>query len=267
MKTQSIVLSSAIIAGALLSGCAHYEAQKTAGKTFWDCDACPEMVVVPEGTFMMGSNSDAAASDEKPVHKVTIPYRFAVGKYEVTFQEWDACVAAGGCNHRADDEGWGRGSRPVINVSWRDAKEYVKWLSRKTGEAYRLLAESEWEYVARAGTTTAYHFGSSISQGQANYGRNIGKTVTVGSYPPNVFGLHDVHGNVWEWVEDCYHDSYRRAPADGSAWTAGDCETRVLRGGSWNDRPWVLRAAFRCRNTPGNRSSSNGFRVARTLTS
>ena len=155
MKTQSIVLSSAIIAGALLSGCAHYEAQKTAGKTFLDCDACPEMVVVLEGTFMMGSNSDAAYFDEKLVHKVTIPYRFAVGKYEVTFREWDACVADGGCNRIArSDVGWGRGSRPVITVSWRDAKEYVKWLSRKTGEAYRLLSESEWEYVARAGTTT-----------------------------------------------------------------------------------------------------------------
>ena len=161
------------------------------------------MVAVPEGTFMMGSNSDAAYSDEKPVHEVTIPYRFAVGKYEVTFREWDACVADGGCSHRPSDEGWGRGSRPVIYVSWHDAKEYVKWLSRKTGEAYRLLSESEWEYVARAGTTTAYHFGSSISPGQANYLSNIGKTVAVGSYQPNAFGLHDVHGNVWEWVEDC----------------------------------------------------------------
>ena len=165
------------------------ESMKMVGHAFRDCEDCPEMVVVPEGTFMMGSNSDAADSDEKPVHKVTISYRFAVGKYEVTFREWDACVAAGGCNHRADDEGWGRGSRPVIRVSWHDAKEYVKWLSRKTGEAYRLLSESEWEYVARAGTTTAYHFGSSISPGQANYDENIGKTVAVGSYPPNAFGL------------------------------------------------------------------------------
>ncbi len=232
------------------------------GTSFRDCDSCPEMVVVPEGTFLMGS--DEGDSDERPVYAVTIPYRFAVGKYEVTFREWDACVSDGGCSHRRDDKGWGRGGRPVILVSWHDAREYVDWLSRRTGEEYRLLSESEWEYVARAGTTTAYHFGQEISPNQANFGGSgNGRTVPVGSYPANDFGLHDVHGNVWEWTEDCWHDDHRGAPLDGSAWTAGDCDYRVLRGGSWDSRSRLLRSAYRGRS--GSRSDGYGFRVARTL--
>ena len=231
--------------------------------SFKDCEVCPELVIVPSGSFMMGS--DDADSDEQPVHEVTIPYRFAVGKYEVTFSEFDACVSDGGCSHRPDDQGWGRGDRPVINVSWNDAQEYVRWISLETGESYRLLSESEWEYVARADTTTAYHFGSGISSSQANFERNVGKTVSVGSYPANSFGLHDVHGNVWEWVEDCLNGDYHGAPSDGSAWVGGDCGYRVLRGGSWYNGSWNLRSADRSRDTSGNRVNDDGFRVARTL--
>ena len=228
------------------------------------------MVVAPAGRFAMGSpeSEEDRFDDEGPVHRVTIARPFAVGVYEVTFAEWDACVSGGGCDgYRPDDWGWGRGRRPVINVSWRDARAYVRWLSRKTGDEYRLLSEAEWEYVARAGTTGPYHPGSSLSPSQANYSESgHGKTAPVGSYEANGFGLHDVHGNVWEWVEDCWHESYRGVPRDGSAWTSGDCGRRVLRGGSWNLRPEFLRSANRNRFTAGYRHNGYGFRVARTLT-
>ena len=247
---------------------------------FRDCDVCPEMVVVPAGSYMMGSPSSEAErhDDEGPVHEVTMASSFAVGKYEVTFDEWDACVSAGGCfAYRPDDGGWGRGRRPVINVSWEEARGYVRWLSQTTGQGYRLLSESEWEYVARAGTVTPFHFGSTISTDQANYegtstygsgrrGRYRERTVPVGSFPSNAFGVHDVHGNVWEWVEDCWHGGYRGAPADGSAWESGDCSRRVLRGGSWDDVPRYLRSASRIRGLAVLRFLDNGgFRVAMTL--
>ena len=249
------------------------------GKKFRDCEGCPEMVVVPAGSYMMGSPSDEEdrSYDEGPAHRVSIAEPFAVGVYEVTFREWDACRHAGGCSHNPDEEGWGRGDRPVIDVSWNDAKEYVRWLSRETGEEYRLLSESEWEYAARAGTTGPFHFGSTISPEQANYdgnytygsgrkGRYRKRTEPVGSFPPNAFGLHDMHGNVWEWVEDCWHDSYRGAPSDGRAWTTGgDCARRVLRGGSWYLKPWSLRSANRGWDESGLRDILVGFRVARTL--
>ena len=236
------------------------------GRKFQDCPECPEMVVVPEGSFMMGSpeGEEGRYDNEGPVHRVTFERPFAVGVYEVTFAEWEACVSGGGCGgHRPVDAGWGRGNRPVMNVSWDDAQAYVEWLSGKTGEAYRLLSESEWEYVARAGT---YHFGSSLSPSQANYAESGNrKTVPVGSYSANGFGLHDVHGNVWEWVEDCWNESYRGAPSDGSAWESGDCERRVLRGGSWPSEPRNLRSANRHRFTTGYWHYYAGFRVARTL--
>ena len=245
------------------------DAGYSAGDVFRDCPDCPEMVVVPAGSFTMVSpSSEEGRSDsEGPQHRVTIRESFAVGKYEVSFAEWDACVAGGGCNdYRPDDSGWGRGERPVINVSWSDAKAYVGWLSRKTGEQYRLLSEAEWEYVARAGTTGPFHFGPTISTDQANYDENRMKTVPVGSFSANGFGLHDVHGNVGEWVEDCWHDSYSGAPVDGSAWVSGDdCGRRVLRGGSWSNIPWLLRSAVRVRYPPEVRINKFGFRVARTL--
>jgi formylglycine-generating enzyme required for sulfatase activity len=232
------------------------------GRVFRDCsNVCPEMVVLPAGSFTMGSND---YDSEMPPHTVTIQRPFAVGKFEVTFAEWDACVADGGCRHRPGDQGWGRGRRPVIYVSWNDAKEYVAWLSRKTGKTYRLLSEAEWEYAARAGTTTRYAFGDTISESQAQF--SAGKTVEVGSFPPNRFGLHDMHGNVWEWVEDSWHSDYNGAPLDGSMWTGGNMSLRVLRGGSWlYIDPGSLRSAIRSRYRPGIRDSVVGFRVARTL--
>ena len=235
------------------------------GERFRDCAECPEMVVVPAGSFLMGSPESEEERDdnEGPVHRVTIPAPFAVGTYEVTFEEWDACVAAGGCGgYRPKDYGWGRGRRPVINMIWEDAQAYVRWLSRKTGEEYRLLSEAEWEYAARAGTTTRYSFGDEITENDANYG---GGTQPVGSYRANGYGLYDMHGNVWEWVQDCWNGSYAGAPNNGEAWETGDCSRRVSRGGSWNFSSWNLRSANRSWGQTGLRYFSDGFRVARTL--
>jgi len=239
--------------------------------SFKECAECPEMVVVPAGEFMMGlKDGDQLFFMElnhgnhvKPAHRVTLQHPFAAGKYEVTFAEWDACVAAGGCKHRPADEGWGRGRRPVINVSWHDAKEYVAWLAHKTGKSYRLLSEAEWEYAARAGSTTRYAFGDTISKTQAQFSAD--RTVDVGSFPANGFGLHDTHGNVWEWLEDCWNETYSGAPADGSAWVIGSCDRHVLRGGSWNSGPPVLHSADRFWDLSSSRYSYDGFRVARTL--
>lgn len=249
------------------------------GDTFRDCDDCPEMVVVPSGSFLMGSpeGEEAREDIEGPQHRVTIAEPFAIGVYEVTFNEWDACVADGGCNgYLPDDEGWGRGRRPVINVSWENAQAYLDWLSSSTGMAYRLPSEAEWEYAARAGTTTPFHFGPTISTDQANHngtdtygsgqkGVRRGQTVQVGSFPANAFGLHDVHGNVWEWIEDCWNDRYAGAPANGTAWTSGYCGQRVLRGGSWYNDSGDLRSANRYANYTNTLFFSDGFRVARKL--
>ena len=349
------------------------------GTRFRDCPECPEMVVAPAGRFMMGSPwwEVFRWPSEGPVHEVAMAHPFAVGVYEVTFGEWDACVSGGGCGgYRPDDEGWGRGSRPVVNVGWNDAQAYVRWLSGRTGEGYRLPSESEWEYAARAGTQTKYFWwgeeiglnradletcvelsmhgsgedarmvarwekspmqesrwltkgdvprcerwknermwlvgwedaqayvawlsrktgeryrllhesqwdgearagtgtgyfwwgdGNETERALANYGGVLydkGRTAPVGSFPANAFGLHDVHGNVWEWVEDPWHDSYHGAPSDGRAWGSGDCGERVMRGGSWlSDLP-DLRSASRIGYAAGRRGLSVGFRVARTL--
>jgi formylglycine-generating enzyme required for sulfatase activity len=228
------------------------------GTSFRDCDVCPEMVTIPAGSFTMGSpeSEPERSADEGPQHRVTIARAFAAGKYEVTFDEWDACVRENGCKQNPSDFGWGRGRRPVINVYWDDAKQYVAWLSRKTGKKYRLLTEAEWEYAARAGTTTAFSTGASINPTQANYDSEIsyagsptatssGRTAPVGSYPANAFGLHDVHGNASEWVEDCWNGSYAGAPSDGSAWASGNCTLRILRGGSRNGAPRLARSASR----------------------
>ena len=254
-----------------------WQAGPQPGSVFRDCDQCPEMVVIPEGRFRMGDLSGAGDSDEKPVHDVTIASPFAVGKYEVTFAEWDACVAGGGCTHRPADSGWGRGTRPVINVSWDDTQAYVRWLSRETGNPYRLLSEAEWEYVARAGSTTKYWWGNAADHDHANYGKDecCGGAVAgadlwehtspVGSFEPNAFGLFDTAGNVWEWVEDCWNENYRGAPRNGSAWKSGNCDKHVLRGGSWRLYPRFLRSANRFRYYSGLRYVDFGFRVARTL--
>ena len=215
------------------------------------------------------SYSNDCNDDEKPVHNVRIPEHFALSKYEVTFAQWDACVVGGGCNgYRPSDEGWGRGSRPVINVSWEDVQTYVSWLSRSTGENYRLPSESEWEYAARAGSTTQYNWGNDIGRNQANCNGcgsqwDGDQTAPVGSFTANAFGLHDMHGNVWELVGDCWNINYVSAHTDGSAWMHGDCEKRVVRGGSWFDYPRHLRAAYRSRNSTGYRNFYFGFRVVR----
>ena len=240
------------------------------GQVFRDCAGeCPVMVVVPAGSFMMGSPPSEVGSleDERPVGEVIIGAPFAVGVFEVTFAEWQACVSAGGCGARLpDDGGWGRATRPVIDVDWADAQAYVAWLSQETGQDYRLLTEAEWEYVARAGTTTPFHTGATISTEQANYdghstpygegqtGEYRGQTIPVGSLARNQFGLYDVHGNVAEWVADCYETD-----------AAGTCLRRVVRGGSWASAPELVRSAYRGWCSPTLRNQVNGFRVARLL--
>jgi eukaryotic-like serine/threonine-protein kinase len=203
---------------------------------------------------------------EEPPRRVTIKAPFAVGRFAVTFAEWDAA----GLAHTPDDQGWGRGRRPVINVSWKDAEAYVSWLSQQTGKAYRLLSEAEWEYSCRAGTTTRYAFGDSITRQQAQFSdREAGdakQTVEVGTFPPNACGLYEMHDNVWEWCADNWHPDYQDAPGDGSVWPGGDVSLRVLRGGAWYVRyPTYLRSANRDRNHPAFRYNLYGFRVARTL--
>ena len=200
---------------------------------------------------------------EGPSRTVAIAQPFAVGKHEVTFAEWDACVRDGGCTSKPEAS-WSRDRQPVINVSWEDAKQYVGWLSAKTGKSYRLLSEAEWEFAARAGTTTRYSFGNAITPQQAQLSTD--RTTEVGKFPANAWGLHDMHGNVWEWVEDCWNDSHKGAPTDGTARTTGECKRRVVRGGSWQQDAHFLRSAFRVSFTAGVRIDSLGFRVARTIT-
>jgi formylglycine-generating enzyme required for sulfatase activity len=239
------------------------------GDNFKDCPECPEMVVVPAGEFMMGSGQKG---DEGPLHKVMIAKPFAVGKFEVTFTEWSACKIADSCRQNPSDESWGKSNRPVINVSWFDTKEYVAWLAKKTDKTYRLLTESEWEYAARAGSRAEYTWGDEIGRDRANCDgcnqRAHKQTTPVGSYPPNSFGLHDMQGNVWEWVEDCYEQGYYvRVTTDGSARSSSpaNCSRRTIRGGSWIDNSHALRSAFRMGGYPHERSFIRGFRVARTL--
>ena len=235
----------------------------------------PEMVVLPTGSFQMGSPATETGRDrnEGPVRTVTISRRIAMGRYEVTFADYDRFVAATS-GRRPNDRGWGRGSRPVINVNWNEAKAYAAWLSAQTGKTYRLPSEAEWEYAARAGTRTRYSWGDSISCSQARYGRrgdgecsnSQEGTVPVGSFAANVFGLFDMHGNVWEWVADCWHNNYEGAPTDGSAWTNGCVLTlAVVRGGSWSIAPRYLRSAYRDRVAPSDRHVNNGFRLVQDL--
>ena len=221
----------------------------------------PEMVTLPKGQVVMGSGN----GDEKPQHTVQIDYALAVGKYPVTFDQWDACVKDGGTEYSPPDFGRGRGNRPVINVSWNDIQLYLRWLSKVTGKTYRLLSEAEWEYAARAGSQTDYSFGDNEKElGRYAWFRDNsgGKPHPVGEKLPNAFGLHDMHGNAHEWTEDCWNESYSNAPTDGSAWTAGNCSMWVSRGGSYYLKSGALRSAERF--TFPFRGISGGFRVART---
>ena len=245
---------------------------RAAGAVFRDYSDCPEIVVVPAGSFRMGDLSGAGDRNGKPVHKVIIPKSFGVGKYEVTFSEWLACVSAGACTHRPDDRGWGGGRRPVTDISWKDAKEYLRWLSRITSKPYRLPSEAEWEYMARAGSETRYPWGNDIGNNQANcHGCgstwSAKRTAPVGQFKPNRFGVYDTVGNVWKWVEGCWHKYHKGAPTNGTAWiTVGrQCSGRVIRGGSWYLKSWYTRSAICDWNRANVRSGNFGFRVARTL--
>lgn len=241
------------------------------GKSFKDCQLCPEMVVVPAGQFFMGSREGEGRSDEQPQHEVFISKPFAVSKFEVTFAEWDFCVADGGCfDNKTNDGGWGRDQRPVIFISWNDAKNYIKWLSRKTGKNYRLLTEAEWEYVARANTNTKAWWGEKITPNIANCDGcgsifDNKKTAPVNTFAPNKFGIVDILGNVYEWVEDCYINSYNEASADAAVFASQCDEGRVLRGGSWSTSYEKLRSAIRKKASPITQMDDYGMRIARDL--
>lgn len=233
------------------------------GKDFQDCATCPALIVVPEGDYVMGDDFNG------PKHHVKTR-SFAIGRFEVSFEEYDACVEGGGCSHRASDMGWGRGKQPVVDVSWHDAKEYVAWLSASTGARYRLPSEAEWEYAARAGSAQRFSTGVDLPDGAAHCYNCAGKydytrPAPIGSYPPNDFGLHDVHGNVGEWTEDCYNGSYDKAPTDGTAWVQGDCSYRMKRGGSWWNYQKDIRSAYRGTEKADKRDNRIGLRVLRDI--
>lgn len=239
------------------------------GDVFRDCDTCPEMVVVPAGAFVMGLGD--RYKQELPAHRVKIPRPFAIGRYEVTFDEWQACVDVGVCKHEPDDHKWGRGRRPVINLTFKQMKGYVAWLSARTGETYRLPSDAEWEYAARGGTVTEFWWGDEVGENRANC-RDCGAewsglgSAPVGSFGPNPYGLFDTSGNVWEWVEDCWNPNHENAPGDGSARTDGDCGKRVIRGGgAWYYVKKNIRSAWRFKNDARVKSYWLGFRVVREL--
>ena len=238
----------------LLTACntTDYDAEQYVGK----------MVTIPSGRFQMGGNG----CDEKPVHEVRID-SFKMQAHEVTWKLYQPCIDAGVCAS-VNDAGWGKGNRPVIKVSWDDIQTYIQWLNQQTGQRFRLPSEAQWEYAARGGTSTRYSWGNNIDCSKARYGQwsdgecgNNRKTVAVKSYAPNAWGLYDMHGNVMEWVQDCWHDTYRGAPSDGSAWTTGECQYRVLRGGSWFSEAVYLRAASRNWSTASERYYTGGFRL------
>ena len=265
------------------------DAVRKPGQIFRDCPDCPEMVIVPKGRFTMGTATPAEmpwAEYGLPAREVRVRRPFAIGRFEVTFAEWDACVAAGGCTHRPEDAGWGRGRRPVINVNWADAMRYVAWLRKRTRRPYRLPSEAEWEYVARAGTTTARYWGDGsagacrhanvhdrTSRRLNGYARpphdcddSAANTAPVGQYLANAFGLFDTFGNVLEWIADCWYPSYEDAPRDTAVWTKdGLCNVRMVRGGSWGDKPFGVAASFRGWSPAEARDNVIGFRVARPL--
>lgn len=238
---------------------------------FRDCVGCPDMIAVPAGSYQMGS--DFGAADELPIHEVSIDKSFAVGIFELSFAEWDACVLRGSCSDSVFDNGWGRNQRPVINVTWDQAQTYVGWLSSETGESYRLLTESEWEYVARADSNGEYWWGDffqvdmAVCEGCLNDWANE-STKEVGAYRANSFGLYDIAGNVSEWVQDCWHSDYESAPSNADVWlaeSAGDCAKAPIRGGSWLSNTEYMRAAKRAQFDRNSASMSIGFRVARDI--
>jgi formylglycine-generating enzyme required for sulfatase activity len=241
------------------------------GHSFQECASCPQMVVLPAGEFLMGSPSGEGSDSERPQHSVRIEQAFAVAKFGVTFDQWDACIAHGGCTHHADDRGWGRGFIPVTDVSWNDAQEYINWLSKQTNRHYRLLSEAEREYAARGGSNTKYPWGNDLGKDNANCStggseREDKQPTPVGSFPPNAIGLYDMIGNLWEWVEDNWHPDYEEAPHTGSVWAGGDSSQRVTRGGSYAITCGDCYTAFRdFARPPELRNYIFGIRVARSL--
>jgi formylglycine-generating enzyme required for sulfatase activity len=230
------------------------------------------MVVIHAGKFRMGDIQGKHGKNEQPVHEVHIARRFAISKYEITFDEYDEFAKATG-RKLPDDEGWGRGRQPVIHVSWNDAVAYAAWLSQQADTRYRLPTEAEWEYVARAGTETTYWWGNEVQQGLANCigcgSRWDGKQAApVGSFKPNPFGLYDTSGNVSEWVQDCRHDTYQGAPVDGLAWEekdGGDCGVRGIRGGMWLRAHDYVRSSSRFWNRPTRSARALSFRLVREI--
>ena len=257
----------------------------TPGPIAWrDCADTPELIRLQGGAFIMGEQGTSGTLYERPLREVQVG-EFSIGKYEVSFDEWDACHRDGGCLKEVDDEGWGRGKLPVINVNWIDAQQYVAWLSEKTGQKYRLPSEAEWEYAARAGTSTRYHWGDGAEwacssanvldltgfSAHPNWGwratcdDKFANTAPVGSFEPSRWGLHDMNGNVWEWVQDCWHNDYTDAPTTSEAWiNGGDCRKRVNRGGGWGNHPRTMRSASRDADNGEAYSNAMGFRVARS---
>jgi formylglycine-generating enzyme required for sulfatase activity len=238
-----------------------------AGTDIKDCPACPTLVSIPAGTYTMGSNTSDPS--EKPAHQVTVATPFAIGRYEVSVQEWNACAAAGACQKIAQPPD-ASPNAPMRDVSWDDAQQYAKWLSTVSGKPYRLPTEAEWELAARGGTSTRYWWGEQMAQGKANC-KECGKPwaegapANVGSFAANPYGVYDTSGSVWEWVADCWHNNYKGAPGDGRAWDEPDCRVHVIRGGSWREGAPYMVASTRFKYDAGVRHSQNGFRVARSL--
>lgn len=259
-------------------------APNAAVTSFRDCVDTPEMVRLIGGNFLMGDQTGRGLDYEAPAREVKVG-PFAIGKFEVTWDEWQDCVGARVCR-QIDDEGWGRARRPVINVSWEETQEYLNWLSRKTRQTYRLPSEAEWEYAARAGTQTIFSWGDAEMSScdhanvfdwtariaRPNWSWWVGcddehaNTAPVGSYQPNPWGIHDLQGNVWEWTGDCWHNSYAGAPGDSNAWIdGGDCSKRVNRGGGWGNNPRTLRPSARDADPASSRGDAMGFRVVREM--
>jgi len=241
----------------------------TVGKTFRDCPLCPEMVVVPKGTYVMGDKK-SRDKREKPAHLVFFSKPFAIAKLEAQFSEWQACIDEKGCTRVPDDHGWGRDGMPVVNVDFEDVQQYVAWLSKKTGAVYRLPSEAEWEYVARGGTTTQYWWGDKVGKNLVNC-RKCGSpwsgkgSAPSGSFKPNPFGTYDMNGNVWEWTADCWNPTHEGASSKGTARLTGDCKNRLIKGGSWYYFSKLSRPAYRYRNDARVFSYNIGFRVLREL--
>jgi len=262
---RPVVVIALLCAAMVISGNSFGANQDARQQSAPELELTGEMVSIPGGTFRMGDLSGVGDDDELPVRTVTVP-AFKLSKHEVTFAQWDACVADGGCNGYSLYD-IGRGNQPVIQVSWDDAHSFIRWLNSKTDGNYRLPTEAEWEYAARAGTTKEYSWGDDIGSNRANCdndycGDSYKYIAPVGSFPANPWGLHDMHGNVWEWVQDCWNYGYEGAPTDGSAWTDGDCGQRVFRGGSWYSYAWSSRSAYRDGGARAARHSDIGFRLA-----